>query len=231
MRNVILESRLPAKTIAINVASSSVCALIVASGCVMQSTYDAAVQDTLTTRTELARALEEQKTLTRQVTDMELQNADTVREAEAAVAALRQAQEEADRERQQTELQVAKLRQKLAQVAKQQHALKYELTVAKENGAALQEMIDAYERNIPSGGPIPSAAEPAVPKPFDPSTIPVPQDLPPTPVAAAPQPSPPPTPVAAPASSAPKSPHSSADEGWFTSIKNWLFSLWQSVFS
>jgi multidrug efflux pump subunit AcrA (membrane-fusion protein) len=230
MRNVIPQAGSPVQTIALSVISPTAFALIVTSGCVMQSTYDAAVQDTLTTRTELARALEEQTTLTRQVRDMEMQNADAVRQAEASVAALRQAQDEADRERQQIEQQRARLRQKVAQATKQQHALKYELTVAKENGAALQEMIDAYERKIRDDGPIPPAAEPAVHKPFDPSTIPVPQDLPPAPAASAPQPLPPPTPAAAPAANPAKASRPSADEGWFTSIKNWLVSVWQSVF-
>jgi hypothetical protein len=172
--------------------------------------------------------LEEQKTLTRQVRDLELQNADAVREAEAAAASLRAARDEADRERQQMEQQLTRLRQRLAQAAKQQHALKYELTVAKENGAALQEMIDVYERKLRNGAPVPSAAEPAVQKPFDPSTIPVPQDLPPAPAASSPQPLPSPTP--APAASPAKAPPPPADEGWFSSIKNWLVSLWQSVF-
>lgn len=230
MRNVIPEAGSPVQTNFLSVISPTAFALLVASGCVMQSTYDAAVQDTLTTRTELARALEEQTTLTRQVRDMEMQNADAVREAEASVATLRQAQDEADLERQQIEHQLARLRQKVAQATKQQHALKYELTVAKENSAALQEMIDVYERKLRDGGPMPSAAEPAVHKPFDPSTIPVPQDLPPAPAASAPQPLPPPTPPAAPTTNPAKASHPSADEGWFTSIKHWLVSLWQSVF-
>ena len=230
MRNVIPEAGSPVHTIFLSVILMTAFAVIVASGCVMQSTYDAAVQDTVMTRTELARALEEQTTLTRQVRDLEIKNADVVREAEASVATLRQAQDEADRERQQIEQQLARLRQKAAQATKQQHALKYELTVAKENGAALQEMIDVYEQKLRNGGPIPSAAEPAVHKPFDPSTIPVPQDLPPAPAASAPQPLPPPTPAAAPATSPAKASHPSADEGWYTSIKHWLVSLWQSVF-
>jgi hypothetical protein len=231
MRHVIIEEDPPRQIMTIVATSSTMFALIVTVGCVMQSTYDTAVQDTVTTRTELARALEEQKTLTRQVSDMELQNAEAVREAEAAVAALRQAQDEADHERQQIEQQLTKLRQKLGQAAKQQHALKYELTVAKENGAALQEMIEVYERKLRNDGPIASAAEPAVHKPFDPSTIPVPQDLPPAPAASAPQPLPAPTPAAAPPATPANAARPSADDGWFTNIKNWLVSLWQSVFS
>ena len=230
MRNLIVEAD-PAQILTSAVTLSTLFALIVGGGCVLQSTYDTAVQDTVTTRTELARALEEQKTLTRQVSDMELENADAVREAEVATGALRQAHDAADRERQQIEQQLARLGQKLAQAAKQQHSLKYELMVAKENGAALQEMIDVYERKLRNGSPSSSVAEPAVQKPFDPSTIPVPQDLPLAPAAAAPQPLPGPTAAAAPAPSPAKAPHPSADEGWFTNIKNWLVSLWQSVFS
>jgi hypothetical protein len=231
MRPVIIEEDSPAHIITIGVTSLTMFALIVTVGCVMQSTYDTAVQETVTTRTELARALEEQKTLTRQVTDMELQNAEAVREAEAAVAVLRQAKDEADHERQQIEQQFTRLRQKLAQATKQQHSLKYELTVAKENGAALQEMIDAYEQKLRNGSPIASAAEPSVHKPFDPSTIPVPQDLPPAPAAAAPAPMPAPTPAAAPVPTPANAARPSPDDGWFSSIKNWLVSVWQSVFS
>ena len=62
-------------------------------GCVLQSTYDEALKEGQTTKLELARALEEQSVLARRVTDMELSNADAVREAEAAAAALQEAKE------------------------------------------------------------------------------------------------------------------------------------------
>ena len=65
-------------------------AIATVSGCVMQSTYDAALQEGMTTRAELARAKDEQKVLARQVSDMELLNADVVREAEGATSALLQ---------------------------------------------------------------------------------------------------------------------------------------------
>lgn len=212
------------------VTLSSVVAMVAFDGCVTQSTYDAAVQEGLTTRSELAQALEEQKMLTRQVTDMEHRNADIQREAEAAVAALRQAQDEAGHEHEQTEQRLAKLKQKAAQAAKQQHGLQYELTVAKENGAALQELIDVYQRKVRDGA-LASAPEPPVHKPFDPSTIPPAQELPPAPAVAPPQPTPPPVPAPAahPAKSPPPPPP--AEEGWFSSITGWLVSLWRSVFS
>jgi hypothetical protein len=198
----------------------------------MQSTYDAAVQEGLTTRTELAQALQEQAALTRQVSDMEMLNADAVREAEAAVTVLQQAQSEADQERRQIEQRQAKLKQKVAQAAKQQHTLQYELTVARENGAALQELIDVYQRKMRDGAFV-SANEPAAPKPFDPSTIPLAQDLPlpPAPAVTPSQPAPQPTPAPPPAVAPVKHTAPPPDEGWFASIKNWLVSVWRSVFS
>jgi flagellar motility protein MotE (MotC chaperone) len=207
---------------------SSAVATVAFGGCVMQSTYDAAVQEGLTTRTELLQALEEQKALTRQISEIELRNADIQREAEAAVAALRQAQDEADHEREQTEQRLAKWKQKAAQAVKQQHALQYGLTVARENGAALQELIDVYQRKVRDGA-MASTAEAAVHKPFDPSTIPEPQELPPAPAVTPPQPAQPPLP--GPEAHPVKSPPPPADEGWFSSIKGWLMSLWRSVFS
>jgi hypothetical protein len=207
---------------------SFACATVAFAGCVMQSTYEAAVQEGLTTRSELVQALEEQKALTRQVSDLELRNAEARREAEITVAALRQAQDEADDERQQTEQRLAALQQKATQAAKQQRALKYELTVAKENGAALQELIDVYQRKVRDRASS-STGEPAAPKVFDPSTIPVPQDLPPAPAVTPPQPAPPPMP--APAAHPVNAPPPASDEGWFSSIKGWLLSLWRSVFS
>jgi hypothetical protein len=212
--------------------SSSAVALFGLSACVMQSTYDAAVQEGLTTRTELAQALQEQAALTRQVSELEMRNADAVREAEAAVAVLQQTQAEADQERRQIEQRVSKLKQKVAQAAKQQHALQYEMTVAKENGAALQELIDVYQRKMRDGS-LASANEPAVHKPFDPSTIPLAQDLPlpPAPAVTPPQPAPQPASVPPPVAAPVKHTAPPAEEGWFDSIKNWLVSVWRSVFS
>ena len=220
----------------ITIATLSLCGLVMfaASGCVMQSTYDAAVQEGLTTKTELARALEDQKTLTRQVSDMELLNADAVREAEAAADALQRARDDAEYERQQQEQQIARLKQKLARTIKQQRSLQYELTVAKENTAALQELVDVHQRKVRDSSmampPAPNA-EPAVHKPFDPSTIPVPQDLPTVPAVAPQQPAPTPAPAPAPSVGRARPSPPPPDDDWLTSIKNWLVSLWQSVFS
>jgi multidrug efflux pump subunit AcrA (membrane-fusion protein) len=217
----------------VHLVVTSLFTIFAVGGCVMQSTYDAALQEGMTTRAELSRAKDEQKVLARQVSDMELLNADAVREAEAAASALLQAKDDAEQRRQQAEQQIAKLQQKAAQATKQQRALRYELTVAKENAMALQELIDVYQKKIRDGAVVAASSpvpEPAVHKPFDPSTIPVPQDLPAVPAVSPPKPTPP-APAPTPSTNPPKSPQPPADEGWVSSIKSWLLSLWHSVFS
>ena len=206
--------------------------LLMVKGCVMKSTYDAAVYEGSIAKAELDRLKEEQSLLIRQVSRMEQSNAETMRDAETASAALLQVKEEADRERQTGEMQILKLKQKIAQLAKQQHAVQYELTVAKENTAALQELIEVYQKKVRDGVaaiPSSSSTDTQVSKPFDPSTIPPPQELPPPPAVA------PAKPVTIPAQgSSAASGKPSADPGdssWFSSVKGWIISLWRAVFS
>jgi hypothetical protein len=200
----------------------------------MKSTYDAAVQEGEATKSELERAREEQTLLARQVSQIERLNAEALRDAEATTAAVQQAKDDAERQRQLAEEQIAKLKQRLAQLTKQHGTVQYELTVATENTAALQELVEVYQRKVrdnASAGlttsPVPEAT---APKPFDPATIPTPQDLPPPtpsletskPVAA---PGPQPPPVSQKPAAEPK------DSGWLSGVKEWIISLWRSVFS
>lgn len=221
-------------TIWAGVTSLCAFAMFAAGGCVMRSTYDATLQEGMSAKAELAQAKDEERVLARQVSDMERLNADVVREAEAASADLRQAKDEAEQKRQQAEQQITKLQQRVALATKQQRSLQYELTVAKENASALQELIDVHQRKVQDDAAVTVASPvPEVRKPFDPSTIPVPQDLPAAPAVAqpAPGPTPAPAPVPAPTAGRPKSVPPPQDEDWFSSIKNWLISVWHSVFS
>jgi hypothetical protein len=212
-------------------------ALCTVSGCVSQSTYDAVVHEGRMTRAELDLIQEEHKALVRQASDLERMNADSVREAESIVAAVAQAKDDAEYEHQAAELRIARLKEKVAQAAKQHRALQYELKVAKDNTGALQEMIDVYQRKMRDGASTHPAqtTEPAVHKPFDPSTIPPPQELPAPPAVEPPkpvaQPTPSPTPSPTPAAGSAKRSQDPVDPGWFDSIKDWLVSLWRSVFS
>ena len=207
--------------------------MLTASGCVMKSTYDAVVQEGESTKSELDRAHEEQKLLSRQVSQLERSNAESMREAETATAALQQVKDDAERRRQLSEEQLARLKQKLLQLTKQHGALQYELTVAQENSAALQELVEVYQKKLRDGaatGPVMSSAlEPPTPKPFDPASIPLPQELPPpTPSVEPPKPAAAPPGTPAPSSRPVAEPK---DSGWFSGIKEWIISLWRSVFS
>jgi hypothetical protein len=190
------------------------------------------VQEGDATKSELDRARGEQKLLAREVSQIERLNAETMRDAEATTATVQQAKDEAERQRQFDEAQIARLKQKTAQLVKQQRAVQYELTVAKENTAALQELVEVYQKKVRDRAVagVPSLAEPPAPKPFDPATIPPPQELPPPipslePSKPVPAPAPPSPPVSQKPAPDPK------DSGWFSSIKEWVISLWRSVFS
>ena len=207
--------------------------ILTASGCVMKSTYDAVVQEGESTKSELERARDEQKLLSRQVNQIERSNAEAMQEAEASRAAVQQAIEDVQRQREMTEAQLTRLKQKIAQLTKQHSALQYELTVAKENTVALQELVEVYQKKVRDGAGTGPGSSPALetpaPKPFDPASIPMPQELP------APTPSVEPSKPAAVATETPaqlsKPVAEPKNSGWFSGIKEWILSLWHSVFS
>jgi len=208
--------------------------MLTSGGCVMKSTYDAAVQASEATKSELDRAREEQKLLARQVSQMERLNAEALRDAEATTAAVQQSKDDTERQRQLAEEQIAKLKQRIAQLTKQHGAVQYELAVATENTAALQELVEVYQRkardSAGAGVPTSPLPETTASKPFDPATIPTPQDLPPPTPALEPS-----KPVAAPAPQPPPVSQNPAaepkDSGWLSGVKEWFISLWRSVFS
>ena len=208
--------------------------MLTASGCVMKSTYDAVVQEGETTKAELDRAREEQKLFARQVSQIEHLNAEAMQDAEVTTAAVQQAKDDTERQRQLIEDQIAHLQKKVTQLTKQHGAVQYELTVAKENTSALQELVEVYQRKVRDGAVAGLASTPSLeasaPKPFDPATIPTPQDLPPPnpsvePSKAAAIPAPGTPPVSQKPGAEPK------DSGWFSGVKEWIISLWRSVFS
>ena len=217
----------------IHLVVTSLFAIFTGGGCVMQSTYDAALQEGMTTRADLARAQDEKKVLARQVSDMELLNADVVREAEAAASTLLQAKDEAEQERQQARAASRTIATEIG--SGDQTTTRTTVRVDGRQGkySALQELVDVYQRKIRDGAVVAASSpvpEPAVRKPFDPSTIPVPEDLPAAPAVSPPKP-PPPASAPTPSTNPAKSPQPPADESWISSIKSWLVSLWHSVFS
>jgi flagellar biosynthesis chaperone FliJ len=210
------------------------CFAIMSSGCIMKSTYDAAVQETDSYKVELERAREEQRLYAKQVKELEQSNKDTMQDAEATLTATMRAQTDMEAERRLAEEQEAKLKQKIAQLIRQHHAMREELAVARENSAALQELVEVYKRKVAelprdivaSSSPNTTPAS----KPFDPALLPPVQDLPPPAPAVEPSK---PAPVPAPATPPVPAKHKPepAESGWLTTIKEWVVSLWRSIFS
>ncbi len=201
------------------------CLTLVINGCVMKSTYDAAIQESRFLKEELERAKDEQRLLARQTKELERQNQEATRDAEATVIAVLQAKTDRENERRLTEEQQANLRQKILVLVKQQDVMRKDLVIAKENSAALQELVDVYQRKLaelPKHTAAPSPADSTL-KPFDPSLLPPAQELP-SPQAVTEPSKPTPAPPA-------KQQAEPADAGWLSVIKEWVVSLWRSVFS
>jgi len=211
-------------------------AVMTSGGCVTNGTYNAAVKEARTVQGELERAKEEQRMLIREVSELEQLNAESMRETEVALAAVQEVKRDADMQRREAEQQQAKLRQKIPRLIRQHRVLQDDLAVARGNQGALQELIDVYKKKLADlekermTEPPPEVA--LAPKPFDPAALPPAQVLPePIPAVEPPKQE---TVTAPPPAKAPVSAKPTpepAESGWLSTIKDWIFSLWQSVFS
>lgn len=201
--------------------------------CVKKSTYEAVLRETDFAKAEIDRAKEEQRLLDGRVRQLEQMNAVAMRDAETTAAMAQQAKDEAEKQRKLTEDQQEKLSQKIAQLTRQQAAFEKAIVIAKENGAALQELVEVYQKKVrdAAGGTSPaSVPQDAVQKPFDPAALPPAQELPaPAPVLEPAKPQVGPSPESPPPQSKPTP--EPAEASWLGTIKDWIVSLWHSIFS
>jgi hypothetical protein len=206
----------------------------------MQSTYDDVMTDLEATRSELESAKAQKQALAREVAAFEQTTKEATREAEAAAASVRQARDEADSERKAGEERIAKLMRTISRLVGAQGSLLTALHAAREDSRALKSTVEMYKTKLnsadglrtpsfpsqPAGGDVPGSTPPDIPvqgqaaASSTPSPITSPSPAPPEPAQAKPMP---------PASQSP--PVAPADEGWVSSIKGWLLSIWRSVFS
>ena len=211
-------------------------------GCVASSTYDVAVADLEATQAELKIARTQSELLTEQVRELERSKRDLARQMEDASSALQQAQQEMDAERIATQERLRKLNQTISQLTAQQNGLRYGLKRATEEQAKLQSAVDRYNPTTgeadglrsslfpspiaPTNGQAGTALAPSAPAP-----VPVPseptsrstvatQAAPTDQTAADPKPQ-----------SAGKQTAKPVEEGWLPAIKEWVMSLWRSIFS
>lgn len=207
--------------------------VVMAAGCVKKSRYEAVLQEGEFAKSEIEREKEEQRLMARQVRQLEQMNAEVMREAEATTATVQRTKDEAERQRRLAEEQQEKLIRKIAQLTRQQAAFEKATVIAKENGAALQDLVDVYQkkvRELAEGTGPASALQAPEQKPFDPAALPPAQELP-APTSALEPVKPQPPPPSQNPSPQPRPTPEPADTGWLDSIKDWLVSVWRSLFS
>ena len=212
------------------IGSAACLTMLLCNGCVLNSTYEAAIKDAETIKTALRQTQEEQEALARLLEELGKSNRAALQETETIAAAVRQAKIDADTERRQAEAHQAELKMKIPQLIRQHTAIQGELAVAKENHAALQELVEVYQKKLAElPKPVDSPMSPGTTftaRALDPAPLP--------PMQAAPEPS------MAEKLSEPEKPQEApvpsgtvaepADSGWLSAIKNWIRSILESLF-
>lgn len=206
-------------------------------GCVMSSTYNGTVAELYAVRSELDRTKTQSLEFAEQVRELEEHQAVLSRQMEATSSAVRETSQQMEAERKVLQERLAKLTRLVGQLTSQQYSLRQALQRAKEDQAPLQASVDRYRVNMggadePIAAPVaplktaPNAILEAVPAPSAPPSVM--QDPVPNQAAVAPA-----NPSAAMPKAQPVGQQSSGpvEEGWLSTIKGWVVSIWQSIFS
>lgn len=223
-------------------------ALLAVTGCVEESRYQAVTAEVEQLKTDVERMEAEVKVLDRQMTSLRALN----HEEEATLAdvqnRLRKEQDTDTRTSQEYEERLATLQTRADTLLNQNRTLQREMRQAKKQEASLQALVTKYEKELNSPEPgFENATSSLVPQP-DLSTGPgtatqSSRTTPPPPdtlaSAPAPQPQPPPqTQTPAPAQTAPPAPvpqpqppTGESNESWWSTIKDWLSTVWNWLFS
>ena len=215
-------------------------ATLTTSGCVASSIYDAAVADLETTKAELASTRAQAQGLTEQVSALEERKSLLARQMEAASSALQQAKQQIEDERTALQERLSKLNRTISQLTVQQSGLRYGLQRATEEQARLQSSVDRYQstpseaegfRSSLAPPPIAPAGEQPGAALAPSAPVPVPNEPASQPTVTAP-----PAPADQTAANPTKQPvHKQiaepVEEGWLPALKEWVISLWRSIFS
>ena len=215
-------------------------AALTTGACVMPSTYDEAVADLEATKAELDSSRTQSQVLTEQVSELQQLKIDLARHMEATSSAVQQAKQKRETEHTASQERLNKLNRTISQLTAQQNRLLYALQRANEEQPALQSNVERYTSKLSEAdGP----RAPLSPPPIAPTNELAETALaPPAQVAAQTDPAPKPT-VTTPAAPADpttanpkpqpanKQTSEPVEEGWLSTIKGWVISLWQSLFS
>ena len=221
------------------VTAGMLCLAILTTGaCVMRSTYDVAVADLEAAKAELGSTRTQSQALTEQVSELQQLKIDLARQMEAASSALQHAKQKMETEHTASQERLSKLARTISQLTAQQHRLLYALQRANEERPALQSIVERYTSQLgeAAGLRVPQSPPLIAPTSGQGETA----LAPPAQVAAQTDPAPNPTVTtpAAPADATAATPQpvnkqtsEPVEGGWLSTLKGWIVSLWQSIFS
>ena len=210
-------------------------ATLTTGACVTQSTYDTAATDLEAVKAELHSTSTQTQELTQQVSDLQQRKSDLSRQMVIASSALQQATKEMKVERTASQKRLSNLNRTVKHLTAQQKGLRDGFKRATKEQARLQSAVDSHR---PKQGEVDGLSASLVPAPAEPAKIalvplaqtPVPNEPAPKPIVtttAAPVNQPMTIPKPQPAGNQPPEP---VEEDWLSFLKNWVASLWQSVF-
>ena len=213
-------------------------ATLTTGACVTRSTYDAAVADLEAATAELGSTRTQSQALTEQVSELLQLKIDLARHMEAASSALLHAKQKMETEHTASQERLSKLARTISQLTAQQHSLRYALQRANEERPALQSIVERYTSQLAEADGL---RVPLSPPPIAPTNEQAETALAPSAQVAAqtdPTPNPTVTTPAAPADSTAATPQPAnkqtsepVEGGWLSTLKGWIISLWQSIFS
>lgn len=214
-------------------------ATLTTGACVTRSTYDTAAADLEAAKAELHSTNAQTQELTQQVSDLQQRKSDLAKQMVVATLALDQATKETKAERTASQKRLSNLNRTIKQLTSQQKSLRDGFKRATKEQARLQSVVDSQtpilaEADGLSASLVPPPAtpvnEPAKTALVSPAQTPVPNESAPkatVTTTAAPVNQPATIPKPQPPRNQPPEP---VEEDWLSFLKNWVASLWQSVF-
>lgn len=207
--------------------------------CVPRTTYEAAIANLEATNAELYSTRAKSQLLIERVRELEQQKVILARETETTVFALLHAKQQVETEQQFSQERMSRLSGAINQLTAQQNRLRYALQRAKEEQPELQATVEMYKSKLGEAdgfrAPLSTSLERSNQQTgmalAPPSQVPAQTDSTPKPIVTAPAAS------ADPNAGNPKMPSTNkqtsepVEDDWLSMFKEWVVSLWRSVFS
>ena len=215
-------------------------ATLTVGACVKRSTYNAVIVDLKTTKAEIENTGTQSQGLTEQVGEFEDHKIILARQMEVTSSALQQARQEMETEAIASQERLSKLNRMISQLTVQQSGLKYALQRANEERPALQSRVDWYKSKLSEGDgprapqfppPVAQTNERAETALAPPAQAPVPNEPASQPTGMTPAAPPDPTAANQKPQRADKQTSEPVEDGWLSMLKEWVVSLWRSIFS